>query len=260
MDTAAQTNVELSPAPPIPLPVLTHEASADPTDGLDLVSTRPSSVLWSRAALVRGRNVALFRRDYQLAKRAFDIAVSLLLLPAAGVVLGACAALVWLNDPGPVFFVHLRTGRGGRQFKMFKLRTMVKNAAELKEKYAHLNTLTWPDFKIADDPRVTWIGRILRKTSLDELPQIFNVLLGHMSLVGPRPTSFDVSTYALRHTERLEVVPGITGLWQISGRSDIDFDERVKMDTDYIEQRSMWLDLCILLRTFTAVVGQRGAY
>jgi lipopolysaccharide/colanic/teichoic acid biosynthesis glycosyltransferase len=137
---------------------------------------------------------------------------------------------------------------------------MKPNAEELKQKYAHLNQLSWPDFKIADDPRVTRVGRFLRKTSLDELPQFVNVLLGDMSLVGPRPTSFDVSTYGLHHTERLEVVPGITGLWQISGRSDLDFDERLKLDVEYIRKRSFWLDVKILVGTVNAVFRPRGAY
>jgi lipopolysaccharide/colanic/teichoic acid biosynthesis glycosyltransferase len=143
---------------------------------------------------------------------------------------------------------------------MYKFRTMLKNAEELKERYAHLNELCWPDFKITDDPRVTRVGRFLRKTSLDELPQIFNVLNGTMSLVGPRPTSFDVSTYELWHTERLEVLPGITGLWQISGRSDIDFDDRLRLDVDYIERQSLALDLYILWRTVAVVLKQKGAY
>jgi lipopolysaccharide/colanic/teichoic acid biosynthesis glycosyltransferase len=143
---------------------------------------------------------------------------------------------------------------------MYKFATMVKNAEELKTQYAHLNELTWPDFKITDDPRVTPIGCILRKTSLDELPQFINVLKGDMSLVGPRPTSFDASTYDLWHTERLEVLPGITGLWQINGRSNLDFNERLRLDIEYIENRSLWLDTQILLRTVTAVFSQRGAH
>jgi len=137
---------------------------------------------------------------------------------------------------------------------------MVTNAEELKQQYMHLNELEPPDFKIKDDPRIFPVGRLLRKTSLDELPQIFNVIKGEMSLVGPRPTSFDVRTYDLLQTERLEVIPGITGLWQISGRSDVDFDERVNLDVSYIENRSLWLDLVILVKTVTAMFNQRGAY
>lgn len=200
------------------------------------------------------------RSGYQTTKRIIDVSFCLLLLPLALPVMAACAALIWIADPGPVLFTQLRTGQGGRRFRMYKFRTMLTNAEELKLKYAHLNELTWPDFKITNDPRVTRIGGFLRKTSLDELPQIFNVLKGDMSLVGPRPTSFDASTYQLWHTERLEVTPGITGLWQISGRSDIDFDDRLQLDIQYIEQRSTWLDLCILAKTVGAVFNSRGAY
>jgi lipopolysaccharide/colanic/teichoic acid biosynthesis glycosyltransferase len=124
----------------------------------------------------------------------------------------------------------------------------------------HLNEHSGPDFKITDDPRVTRIGRLLRKTSLDELPQVWNVLRGDMSLVGPRPTSFEMQSYHLWHTERLEVVPGLTGLWQVNGRGDLDFDDRVRLDIEYIERRCLRLDLVILLRTFTAVFKQQGAY
>jgi lipopolysaccharide/colanic/teichoic acid biosynthesis glycosyltransferase len=129
-----------------------------------------------------------------------DLVVCALCLPILLSVIGVCALLIWLDDPGPIFFEQKRTGKGGKRFKMYKLRTMATNAEELKQKYAHLNELTWPDFKITDDPRVTRIGRLLRKTSLDELPQIFNIMKGDMSLVGPRPTSFVVRTYMLWHS------------------------------------------------------------
>lgn len=210
--------------------------------------------------LLQRRRVVLFRRHYRVAKRLFDIFVCLSSLPVILPMFLFIALLVWLDDPGPVLFRQMRTGKGGKRFPMYKFRTMVTNAEELKQKYAHLNELTWPDFKISDDPRVTRIGRLLRKTSLDELPQIFNVLKGDMSLVGPRPTSFDVSTYSLWHTERLEVLPGITGLWQVSGRSDIDFNERLQLDVEYIEKQSFLLDLKILFLTVFALFNQRGAY
>lgn len=210
--------------------------------------------------LISSRDVSLIRPGYELAKRIMDVSLCLLVLPFLLPLFLLCALLIWLDDPGPIFFKQLRTGKGGVRFRMYKFRTMVTNAEELKQKYAHLNELTWPDFKMTNDPRVTRIGRILRKTSLDELPQIINVIKGDMSLVGPRPTSFDVSTYSLRHTERLEVLPGITGLWQISGRSDIDFDQRLLLDIEYIERRSLWFDIQILFRTVIAVFKQEGAY
>jgi len=197
---------------------------------------------------------------YHACKRALDLAVCLVLLPLVLPLIVTCGMLVKLESRGPMFFVQWRTGKGGRRFRMYKLRTMVANAEELKQKYLHLNEQTGPDFKIKNDPRITRIGRFLRKTSLDELPQIFNVLLGQMSLVGPRPTSFGAETYELWHTERLEVKPGITGLWQISGRSDLDFDERLRLDIAYIERRSFWYDLYIILMTVPALFIQRNAY
>lgn len=204
--------------------------------------------------------VVLFRKHYQRFKRAFDLIVCLSALPLLLPMMAVVAILIWLDDPGPVFFTQDRTGKGGRRFAMYKFRTMVMNAEELKQKYAHLNELTWPDFKISNDPRITRVGHFLRKSSLDELPQIFNVIKGDMSLVGPRPTSFDVSTYSLMHTERLEVLPGITGLWQISGRSDVDFDQRLLLDVEYIEKQSFLLDLKILIKTVFAVFRREGAY
>ena len=137
---------------------------------------------------------------------------------------------------------------------------MVSNAEELKQELAESNELEWPDFKITNDPRVTRIGRILRKTSLDELPQLLNVLKGDMSLVGPRPTSFGPDTYALWQTERLDVIPGLTGLWQIIGRASMEFTDRVYLDVLYIENRSIWFDIQILMRTVFAVCAQRGAH
>ena len=204
--------------------------------------------------------VRVVRSSYLPFKRAFDLVVSLLLLPVALPLMAACAVLIWLEDGRPIVFRQQRTGKGGKRFGMFKFRTMVSNAEELKAKYAHLNELTWPDFKITNDPRITRVGRFLRKTSLDELPQLLNVLRGEMSLVGPRPTSFDAGTYALWQTERLEVLPGITGLWQVSGRSDVDFDDRLQMDIEYIERQSFLFDLSILVRTLLVLCNRRGAY
>jgi lipopolysaccharide/colanic/teichoic acid biosynthesis glycosyltransferase len=204
-------------------------------------------------------NVRLFRRGFQLSKRIFDISMCVIVIPFFMMLIGIIALAIYLDNPGPIFFKQKRTGKGGRRFGMYKFRTMVKNAEELKIKYAHLNEHTWPDFKITNDPRVTRVGAFLRKTSLDELPQIFNVLKGDMSLVGPRPTSFAANTYSLWHTERLEVLPGITGLWQISGRKELDFDDRLRLDIEYIRRQSFWFDLWILFQTALAVISRRGA-
>jgi lipopolysaccharide/colanic/teichoic acid biosynthesis glycosyltransferase len=196
---------------------------------------------------------------YMILKRLLDITLCLLALPVVLPVIAICALAVRLDTPGRPLFSQERTGRNGRRFRMYKLRTMVQNAEELKEKYAHLNELTWPDFMITNDPRVTRVGRFLRRSSLDELPQVINVLRGDMSLVGPRPTSFSASTYSLWHTARLEVQPGLTGLWQVSGRKSIDFDDRLRLDIAYIRNRSLWLDLVLLTRTVGAVFEGRGA-
>jgi lipopolysaccharide/colanic/teichoic acid biosynthesis glycosyltransferase len=206
-----------------------------------------------------GRLGVLSREGYFRVKRALDLLLCLAVLPVVLPVLLLCMLAVWLDSPGRILFTQQRTGMGGRRFRMWKLRTMVQNAAELKTKYAHLNELSYPDFKISNDPRVTRVGRLLRKTSLDELPQIINVLTGDMSLVGPRPTSFSADTYRLWHTARLEVKPGLTGLWQISGRNELDFDDRLRLDIAYIRNASLSLDLLILLRTFGAVTSARGA-
>lgn len=208
---------------------------------------------------LRTANVFLFRRGFQLSKRIFDILVCLAVIPFFLLLIGVIALAIYINDPGSIFFQQQRTGKGGRRFGMYKFRTMVKNAEALKAKYAHLNEHTWPDFYITNDPRITKVGSFLRKTSLDELPQIFNVLKGDMSLVGPRPTSFAASTYSLWHTERLEVLPGITGLWQVSGRKELDFDDRLRLDIEYIRRQSFFFDLYILFRTVATVITRRGA-
>lgn len=192
-------------------------------------------------------------------KRAFDLTLCGLALPLVVPVLLVIALAIRIDSPGPVLFVQQRTGRGGRRFPMLKFRTMVRNAEELKASLAHLSIVPPPDFKIIDDPRITRVGRVLRATSLDELPQLLNVLVGQMSLVGPRPTSFAASTYSLWHTRRLEVAPGVTGLWQLHGRNEADFDQRLRLDVQYIERCCFPLDVRILLATAGSVVRRRGA-
>lgn len=197
---------------------------------------------------------------YQFNKRGFDLSFlalsSVIWLPIMLVI----ALLIKLSEPtAPVLYIQTRTGKGGKRFKMYKFRTMVPDAEARKQQIAHLNELRWPDFKIRNDPRVTTMGRWLRKTSLDELPQIFNILTGDMSIIGPRPTSFGPEQYELWHTERLDVQPGLTGLWQIIGRGSSEFDERLRLDIAYIEHRCFGLDFEILLRTFSSILQQRGA-
>ena len=199
-------------------------------------------------------------RRYLAGKRALDLVVCTLLLVIAIPVIAVCALAIRLDTSGPVMIAQLRTGRDGRRFRMLKLRTMVANAEELKPQFAHLSVVPPPDFKIPNDPRITRVGRFLRATSLDELPQLFNVLRGDMSLVGPRPTSFEPSRYELWHTQRLDVRPGITGLWQVSGRSDVSFEEYVRLDLFYVENWSIAYDLFILSKTVPLLVSTRGAY
>ncbi|MGB0387279.1 MAG: sugar transferase [Ardenticatenaceae bacterium] len=199
-------------------------------------------------------------KAYLITKRMMDLVLVMLSAPLFLPIGLLCALLIKLESPtGPAIFVQYRTGKGGRLFPMLKFRTMVPNAQELKKELMHLNELQWPDFKITNDPRITRVGRFLRKTSLDELPQLINVWRGDMSLVGPRPTSFKADTYLLWQTERLDVQPGITGLWQLLGRATTEFDERLRLDIAYIENRCLWLDIYILFRTVGAVLEQRGA-
>jgi len=199
-------------------------------------------------------------RTYLKAKRVMDLLLVVVTLPLWLPLIGIIALIIRITSPGaPVVFTQLRTGKGGSRFHMYKFRTMVPKAEELKANYAHLNELQWPDFKITNDPRITPIGKFLRKTSLDEIPQLFNVLKGEMSLVGPRPTSFGPETYKLWHTSRLDVMPGITGLWQIFGRAKLEFDDRLRLDIAYMERASLRLDIYILLMTVFAVFQQRGS-
>lgn len=226
-----------------------------------LLSVAPQTAALSWWQQCRPEKRLLRGKSYLRAKRIMDLALIFASLILVLPLLLLCALLIKIESPGgPVLFRQKRTGMGGHPFYMFKFRTMTPNAEDMKKELAHLNELQWPDFKITNDPRITRMGRILRKTSLDEMPQLLNVLRGEMSLVGPRPTSFSPETYKLWQTERLDVPPGITGLWQILGRGSMEFDERVRLDVAYIERRCLWLDIQILLRTFTAVLRQRGAY
>ncbi|MCA9938455.1 MAG: sugar transferase [Anaerolineales bacterium] len=219
----------------------------------------PPTSAWTQPA-VEIRPTPAGKRGYLRAKRMFDLIACFLLFPFALILTIIIAYFIWLEDGGPPFFQQTRTGQHGRRFSMFKFRTMVRNAEEMKQQLMHLNELQPPDFKIANDPRVTRVGKFLRRSSLDELPQIINVIKGDMSLVGPRPTSFKAETYEPWQRQRLAVVPGLTGLWQVSGRSELEFDERVMLDIEYIENQSLWLDLRILWQTVGSVFKGRGAY
>ncbi len=202
-----------------------------------------------------------FTRTQFLVKRIMDLALSSLGLVLALPIMGVLALAIKLDSPGPVLFVQTRVGRNGHFFKAYKFRSMIPEAERLKPQLEALNEADGPIFKIKDDPRLTRVGRFLRRTSLDELPQIFNVLKGEMSLVGPRPAlPEEVEQYEPWHRKRLQALPGMTGLWQVSGRSNLSFDEMVMLDIYYVENWSPALDISILLRTIPKVIIGEGAY
>lgn len=196
------------------------------------------------------------------AKRVFDFIAAFLGLALLSPVFAAIALAVKLTSRGPVFFVQTRVGRNGRHFRFYKFRSMHDGAEARKAALLLENeSADGVTFKMRDDPRVTPVGRFLRRTSLDELPQLLNVLLGDMSLVGPRPpVPSEVRQYTLEDRKRLNAIPGITGLWQVSGRSDVPFRQQVRLDQDYIRSHSLLRDLSILLRTVPAILSGKGAY
>lgn len=198
---------------------------------------------------------------YAFAKRAMDVVISLSAILILSPILLLIAFLVRVTSEGPVIFRQKRSGLGGQEFTCLKFRSMCLDAEQKRAEIAHLNEASGPVFKIRDDPRITPVGRVIRKLSLDELPQLFNVLRGEMSIVGPRPPlPSEVAEYTERAQRRLSVKPGITCLWQISGRSDVSFDRWVELDLEYIETMSFWNDVAIFFRTFPAVLLARGAH
>ena len=201
------------------------------------------------------------RTSYFL-KRFFDIVLSLLALTILSPLCLLVAILIKLTSPGPIFFVHTRVGKYGRHFRFYKFRSMYVDAEKRKAELMSQNqSADGVIFKMKNDPRITSIGRLLRRTSFDEVPQFLNVLFGDMSLVGPRPPlPSEVNLYTLDDRKRLNVRPGLTCLWQISGRSDIPFKQQVRLDQQYILTSGVWSDLKILLRTIPAIMSGRGAY
>jgi lipopolysaccharide/colanic/teichoic acid biosynthesis glycosyltransferase len=196
---------------------------------------------------------------YTIAKRSIDVVVATAALVVLAPLLGVLIALVKLEQPGVrAIYRQPRVGRAGRRFVLFKLRTMVPGAAALREDLRAHSVVAWPDFRVHDDPRVTRVGRILRRTSLDELPQLLNVVRGEMSLVGPRPTSFDADTYALWQTERLTFKPGLTGPWQVLGRDTMDFTERCRLEISFFRRPSIRRELRLLAATLSVIVRRTG--
>jgi exopolysaccharide biosynthesis polyprenyl glycosylphosphotransferase len=214
-------------------------------DGLPLIGLRDVSI--------RGFNMAV--------KRVVDIALTVLVSPLVLCVSAVIAVAIKLDSPGPIVFAQMRMGVGGRTFPVYKFRTMVMDAEARKADLVAQNEADGPIFKIRNDPRRTRVGQFLRRTSLDELPQLWNILRGEMSWVGPRPATPDeVERYLPWHMRRLEAKPGLTGLWQVSGRSDTTFEEMVRLDIYYVEHWSVLMDLRILLQTIPTVLSGRGAY
>jgi len=203
----------------------------------------------------------VFNFRYSVVKRALDILCASIFLLAFSPLMVIIGLMVKLSSPGPIFYPWNVVGRGGRFFRGYKLRTMVHNADEIKENLWQNNEMTGPVFKMKSDPRITPLGRFLRKYSLDEMPQFWSVLKGDMSLVGPRPAGpQEWVKYEPWQRRKLSVTPGLSCLWQINGRNAItSFNEWVRLDLEYIDHWSLWLDMKILFRTFPAVVSGRGA-
>lgn len=198
-------------------------------------------------------------RAQAIATRAIDIGVCLLVAPFALFVGLLVAIAIRLDDGGPVFFSHTRTGFRGRRFTMFKFRTMRPDAEHLKASLVHLNQVSGPDFKIPDDPRTTRVGRVLRRSHVDELPQLINILRGDMSLVGPRPTFIDPLEFTTWQLERLDVRPGLTGLWQVRRTGvQTSFDERVRLDIAYVREASAAADVRIMAATVRHCIRMPG--
>ena len=198
---------------------------------------------------------------YAFSKRVFDIVVGAIIVILLIPILPLVALMIKLDTSGPVFFKQDRVGENGKKFKFYKFRSMVHRAEDSQERLSGRNEQEGPVFKIRSDPRITTVGRFLRRSSLDEIPQMFNVLKGDMSIVGPRPPlPGEVANYQPWHMSRLSVKPGITCLWQISGRNHIGFNEWMRLDLEYLKTRSFKTDLLIFLKTIPAVIARKGAY
>lgn len=197
---------------------------------------------------------------YEVSKRALDVIASFLGLVILSPILLIVAILIKLESKGPAIFSQSRIGLNGKEFKMYKFRSMVQNAEELKEKLAKQNEMSGPMFKIKNDPRVTKVGKFIRKTSIDELPQLLNILKGDMTLVGPRPSlPREVEKFESWMLKRLEVKPGLTCYWQVSGRNNIDFYEWMKLDLKYVNDMNFWLDIKLIFKTVAVLFGDKNA-
>jgi len=210
-------------------------------------------------AIVANVTSAKPHAGYDLGKRVFDLLGASGLLLVTWPVMLVASALILFTSGWPVLFRQKRMGKNGQTFDCLKFRTMIKDAESRRAEVLHMNMLDGPAFKLKDDPRLTAVGKQLRRFSIDELPQLFNVLSGEMSLVGPRPLPIIENNYHGDQALRLTVKPGLTCVWQISGRSNVSFDEWMRMDVDYVRTRSLWGDFVLIMRTIPAVLSFRGA-
>ena len=200
-------------------------------------------------------------RVYEICKRTIDIIGAGLGLILLSPIIAIVACAVKVTSRGPIFFSQKRVGKNGELFEMYKFRSMVVNAEELKEKLEEQNEMSGPMFKIKDDPRVTKVGKFIRKTSIDELPQLWNVLKGDMSLVGPRPSlPKEVEQFDNWMFKRLSVRPGLTCYWQVSGRNHIDFEDWMKLDCRYVDERNLWIDIKLIFKTVFVLFGDKNAH
>ncbi|WP_303189035.1 sugar transferase [uncultured Clostridium sp.] len=200
-------------------------------------------------------------RVYEICKRTIDIIGAGLGLILLSPIIAIVACAVKVTSKGPVFFSQKRVGKNGELFEMYKFRSMVVNAEELKENLEDKNEMSGPMFKIKDDPRITKVGKFIRKTSIDELPQLWNVLKGDMSLVGPRPSlPKEVEQFDNWMFKRLSVRPGLTCYWQVSGRNNIDFEDWMKLDCRYVDERNLWIDIKLIFKTVFVLFGDKNAH
>jgi len=233
--------------------------SRPPSTPKDCHPAKKRLCLWERPELEEGS--APPRAGMQRLQRVCDVLLCLLLLVLLLPLFFLIALLVRIDSPGGVLFTQQRVGRHGSEFPFFKFRSMVADAEARRLTLEPQNERSGPVFKMKNDPRITRVGRVMRKYSLDELPQLLNVLRGEMSLIGPRPAlPREVAQYTARQRQRLGITPGVTGLWQVSGRASISFEHSVELDLHYIEHQSVWLNMRILLMTVPAVLKGDGAY
>ena len=225
-------------------------------DNINLDSNMEMGNLENRIAINKKENKTV----YNFIKRTIDIIGSLCGLILLSPLLLVIGILIKSDSKGPIIFAQKRVGLNGKEFKMYKFRSMVVNAEELKDKLKENNEMSGPMFKMKDDPRITKIGKFIRKTSIDELPQLINVLKGDMSLVGPRPSlPKEVKEFEPWMIRRLEVKPGLTCYWQVMGRNSIDFEDWMKLDIKYVNERSLWLDIKLIFKTFFVLFGDENA-